>query len=74
MPEGLDFEELPSDHLFSLDLGTLCSIGDVRRSLFLARDAHRRRFKKPVAGFGKAFEQIDRSAVADEGGPFVSRP
>ena len=35
MPEGLDFEELSSDHLFSLDLGTLCDLDDVCLKYFL---------------------------------------
>jgi len=39
IPEGLNFEELPSDHLFSLDLGTLCDLCDVSRTFFLARGA-----------------------------------
>ena len=34
MPEGLDFEELSSDHLFSLDLDTLRSMDDVRPTFF----------------------------------------
>ena len=34
MPDGLDFEELPPDNLFSLDLGTLCSLGDVHGIFF----------------------------------------
>ena len=29
MPEGLSFEELSSDHLFSLDFDTLCGFDDV---------------------------------------------
>ena len=29
MPEGLIFEELSSDHLFSLDLDVLCTLDDV---------------------------------------------
>ena len=32
MPEGLKFEELSSDHLFSLDLDMLCTLDDVCRT------------------------------------------
>lgn len=34
MPEGLTFEELSSDHLFSLDLNILCGLDDVCRASF----------------------------------------
>jgi hypothetical protein len=36
MPEGLNFEELSSDHLFSLDLETLCSLDDVCPTFFFS--------------------------------------
>jgi len=36
MPKGLDFEELPSDRLFSLDLGTLCNLCDVPGGFFFS--------------------------------------
>ena len=39
MPEGLSFEELSSDHLFSLDLDMLCSLDYVRPMLFFGSDA-----------------------------------
>ena len=39
MPEGLGFEELPSDHLFSLDFDMLYSLGDVCLTFFFAWDA-----------------------------------
>ena len=35
MPEGLDFEELSSDHLFSLDLDTFLNLDDVCRAFFV---------------------------------------
>ena len=34
IPEGLSFDELSSDHLFSLDLNALCSLDDVRETPF----------------------------------------
>ena len=34
MPEGVNFDELSSDHLFSLDLNALCSLDDVRERCF----------------------------------------
>jgi len=36
IPDGLNFEELSSDHLFSLDLAMLCSVDDVCRVCFFS--------------------------------------
>jgi len=35
MPEGLNFEELSSDRLFTLDLETLCNLDNVCPTSFL---------------------------------------
>ena len=39
MPEGLNFEELSPDHLFSLDLDMLCSLDYVCPTFFFGSNA-----------------------------------
>jgi hypothetical protein len=75
MPEGLDFEELSSDYLFSLDLDALCGLDDVRTRFRFSRCSFLT-IRKPVGGFDKPFQPIDRSIGPEdvEKGPFVSEP
>lgn len=75
MPEELNFEELSSDHLFSLDFDTLYNLDDVRSTCFLSW-RWLLTVQKPLMGFDKAFQSIHRSTVAGgmAEGPFVSEP
>jgi hypothetical protein len=75
MPEGLNFnfEELASDHLFSLDLDILRSPDNVCFPSF--RLAHSILMtQKPVITFNRAFQLIGRSNFTEgvKWGPFVS--
>ena len=74
MPEGLGFEELPSDHLFSLDFDMLYSLGDVCLTFFFCLGCSLLTMQKPLTCFNKAFQPIDRSNVTKgvKVGPFVS--
>ena len=76
MPEGLIFEELSSDRLFSLDLDMLCTLDDVCLTFSFHLAALFINGSKPVVGFDEAFQPIDRSTVSHgaEEGPFVSEP